>query len=146
MSEKLTGCKYRGIRQEGNTWIARIQSQGITYTECFPLTDGGYESACAWRSEMEQKLSGKENGLLAGPGRKTDPMLWKRNTPGWKRSDNKSGHTGVSEKENRWLARVKCHGKKYSKRFPFTDEGLADAIQWRMDMKKKLYGTDMGGS
>lgn len=147
MSEKLTGCKYRGIRQEGNTWIARIQSQGTTYTECFPLTDDGYESACAWRSEMEKKLAGKgESGLLAGPGRKTDPMLWKRNTPGWKRSDNTSGHTGVSEKENRWLARVKCHGKKYSKRFPLTDEGLADAIQWRVDMKKKLYGTDIESS
>lgn len=147
MSEKLTGYKYSGVQQGETMWMATIKSQGITYTECFPLTDDGYESACAWRSEMEKKLAGKgESGLLAGPGRKTDPMLWKRNTPGWKRSDNTSGHTGVSEKENRWLARVKCHGKKYSKRFPLTDEGLADAIQWRVDMKKKLYGTDIESS
>ena len=90
---------------------------------------------------MEKKLAGKESGLLAEPGNGMDPMLWKRNSAEWKKCSNTSGYTGISEKKGRWAARIKYQGKEYSKCFPFTDEGLAAAIQWREDMKQRFYGT-----
>lgn len=56
------------------------------------------------------------------------------------RRDNTSGATGVYERNNRWLARIK-HGKKHmQKSFPLTNEGFKDACAWREEMEHELFG------
>lgn len=63
------------------------------------------------------------------------------------RSTNKSGVTGVRMKPvtcnkityNYWNGHIKAHGKEYTKNFPGTEEGFAQACAWRKSMEEKYH-------
>lgn len=69
------------------------------------------------------------------------------------RKDNKSGYKGISKeisyghprkdgtrkKYIRWNASVTKDGKTYTKRKPYTNSGLKEAIEWQKEMEKKLH-------
>lgn len=55
-----------------------------------------------------------------------------------RRRDNKSGHIGVSQNGNIWIAKIKRNGKVYTKQFPIDQFDAACA--WREMMEKKLFG------
>ena len=70
-----------------------------------------------------------------------------------KRSDNKSGFTGISKMVRRekrksgkkysleyWRARVQNKDKRVVKNFPFTSEGLEQAKKWVINKRKELFG------
>lgn len=38
-----------------------------------------------------------------------------------------------------WRTRIMYKGKEYIKRFPYTDEGLQQAIQWRKEKQEELF-------
>lgn len=62
-----------------------------------------------------------------------------------KRRDNSSGHIGISKLTTKeticdfWLSRCQVNGSIQAKRFPFTDDGLKQAIAWRADKVKELH-------
>lgn len=55
-----------------------------------------------------------------------------------RRRDNRSGHIGVSKHRNGWCAKIKRHGKLYTKDFP--PDQFDAACAWREMMEKKLFG------
>ena len=71
---------------------------------------------------------------------------------GWNHSTNILNTTGFIGKwtwqdkriENKfytkWLAYITKDGKRYQKRFPFTNDGFEQAKEWRMKKEKELFG------
>ena len=59
-------------------------------------------------------------------------------------TSNKSGTIGVcckfkEKKHPYWFGHIGKLGKNYEKNFPYTDEGLEQAKQWRKEMEEKLH-------
>jgi len=68
-----------------------------------------------------------------------------------KHKNNTSGFSGICKlvkRDNRrktiyeysyWGAYIKYKGKEYKKHFPYTEEGLQQAIQWRKEKQEELF-------
>ena len=92
-----------------------VDSQELSAEDCFKLNMADAEGLLESYNEIEESLP-------PIPSKSTEPVRvfpnaeWTvNNTPASaaKRSDNKSGHTGVSKKKNKWEARICYKGIRY---------------------------------
>jgi len=134
-------------------WAASIKDGPNTYTKNFPFSDLGYKLACEWRINKEMELykdfSAQKDVIKDYEQHLTEEQkfdLWLISNSHKKNKKNKTGYVGITEEicgnNKKWHAQIKHKGKYYKKRFPYTEQGLQDAIEWYKQKSLELYKKD----
>ena len=158
MTEKVESTRsssgYTGVSPKRDKWQAHITYKGIRYSlgSYFDIND-----AVKARARAKEIVIADAQGLLDFytelektfsqlPNRRTEPKKkftsteWTvNNTPGSaaRRSDNKSGYSGVNYRDNKWEAKICYNGLRYMLgRFNDIQDAIAIRKKAEFDLKK----------